>query len=231
MDHLIVACFRAVRSLFAPGMGGILVKSVLLTIVALVAFVISASYGFGWLSTFVSDPSSAAFLPWVGGIGSMFAAWLLFPGIMPIIISFFDERIAGTIERYDYPAAPPAMVNDFWKELMHDARFAALVVFLNLLVLPLYLIPVINIVLFPLLNGYLLGREFFVMVARRYMSLSEANALRVQHGRTVLSAGVILTLLTIMPIVNLFAPFWGIAVMVHLFHRLQRTPTLLTSSR
>lgn len=226
MDHLIVSFFRAIRSLFAPGMGGVLVKSVLITIATLMLFIVITSHIFGFLATLTKDPSLAAMLPWLGGIGSMFAAWMLFPGIMPVIISFYDERIASIIERYDYPAAPPVRVADFWKELFHDMRFSAMVISLNLLVLPLYLVPVVNIVTFPLLNGYLLGREFFVMVARRYMTIEEANALRLKHARAVLTAGIAVALLTVIPIVNLVAPFWGIAVMVHLYHRLERTPVL-----
>src|SRR3546814_18267334 len=53
---------------------------------------------------------------------------------------------------------------------------------LNLLVLPLYLvliwIPPLNLLLFYLLNGYLLGREYFEMVAVRRLDLAAAKRLR-----------------------------------------------------
>src|SRR5262249_47955089 len=146
-------------------------------------------------------------------------AWFLFPGIMPVIVSFFDNRIADIIERQDYPAAP-AQPAEFLPEMLHDLRFSCVTILLNILVLPLYLFPLLFPFVFYGLNGYLLGREFFVMAARRHMPIVEAEALRKRHANSVLAAGVILTLLATIPIVNLFAPFWGIAIMVHLYHRL-----------
>jgi uncharacterized protein involved in cysteine biosynthesis len=56
------------------------------------------------------------------------------------------------------------------------------------------------------------------------MSAHDAEALRKAHATTVLLAGVALTVCATIPIVNLFAPFWGIAVMVHLYHRLSNMP-------
>ena len=55
---------------------------------------------------------------------------------------------------------PPA---PFWPELLHDLGFTVKALLLNILVLPLYLVPVLNLVLFYWLNGRLLGREYFVM--------------------------------------------------------------------
>ena len=86
--------------------------------------------------------------------------------------------------------------------------------------MPLYLLPLFNLCLFYLLNGYLLGREFFVMVARRHMPIETAEALRKAHSRPVTIAGIALALCATIPIANFFAPFWGIAVMTHLYHRL-----------
>src|SRR3546814_14901069 len=73
---------------------------------------------------------------------------------------------------------------------------------LNLLVLPLYLvliwIPPLNLLLFYLLNGYLLGREYFEMVAVWRLDLAGAKRLRRDfRGRVVLGGAVIAFLLTI----------------------------------
>jgi uncharacterized protein involved in cysteine biosynthesis len=211
-------------SLFTPGMLGVFVWSILLTIAALTGFVLATSALFAWLAVYLQHYAFAAYLPWLGSIGSAAIAWLLFPGITPIIISFFDLRITRLIEQHEYPAAPQPMGAPFLPEFLHDVRFALFAIFLNILVLPLYLLPGLNLVLFYLLNGYLLGREYFVMVARRHMPVIEAEALRRRHGRVVLSAGVLLTLMATIPFVNLVAPFWGVAVMVHLYHKVQGTP-------
>ncbi|MDE3060080.1 MAG: EI24 domain-containing protein [Pseudomonadota bacterium] len=219
MESLIVSSFRAIGSLFAPGMLGVFIKCVLVTVAALIGFVVFAGAFFTWMGGHMHG-ETASLLPWVGSIGSAAIAWLLFPGIMPVIASFFDERIAALIESRDYPGSAshePA----FWPELLHDMRFSALTILLNIIVLPLYLFPVLFPFVFYGLNGYLLGREFFVMAAKRHMPVGEAEALRRRHGRSVLIAGILLALLATVPVVNLFAPFWGIAVMVHLYHRLR----------
>ena len=215
MHHLFFSSTRALGSLFAPGMFSVMIVCVLVTVVALFGFIASATTLFAWI---FQDPM----FTWAGGVGAGVLAWFLFPGIMPVIVNFFGERIGAIIERQDYPAGLPARQPAFWPEFLHDVRFSLVTICLNLLVLPLYLLPVINLFLFYLLNGYLLGREFFVMAARRHMPTAEAEALRKRHGRTTLIAGIALTVLATIPIVNLFAPFWGIALMTHLFHRLPK---------
>lgn len=228
MEYLITSTFRAIRSLVTPGMLRVFVLSILLTIALLTGFVISSGFFFSWISGFVHDSDWARFLPWFGTLSSAVLAWLLFPGITPIVVVFFGERIAKLIERHDYPAAAPARTPHFWKELFSDIRFSLKAIGLNILVLPLYFFPVLNLIVFYALNGYLLGREYFKMVALRHVPLEDAEALRIANGRTIMTAGIVLTLLATIPIANLFAPFWGVAVMVHLYHKLVPAPQIIT---
>jgi len=224
MDVLIISSLRAVRSLFTPGMFSVFILSILVTIASLIGFITFSSMFFGWLSAHMENhPTLAHLLPWIGSIGATLIAWILFPGIMPVIVNFFDDRIARLIERHDYPTVIQR-IPSFWPEFLHDMRFSAMAIGLNILVLPLYLLPVINLFLFYVLNGYLLGREFFSMAARRHLSIADTEILRKRYARTVMTAGIILTVLATVPVINLFAPFWGIAVMVHLYHGLARTP-------
>lgn len=204
------------RSLTAPGMITLFVWSVLLTLFTLVAFVFASAGLTEWIFH--------NWITWVAGIGSAMLAWFLFPGIMPVIVNFFDVRIAGLIEKHDYPAATPLANPPFWPELWHDVRFSLFVILLNILLIPLYLVPVINIVVFYWLNGYVLGREFFIMTARRHIPIRDANTLWKSRSRSITLAGIALTVLATIPILNLVAPFWGIAVMTHLYHGAKATP-------
>ena len=221
MDRLAQASFKSIGSIFAPGMLGVFMMSMGLTLLALLLFIVGATSASAWLSGHVTDPAIAAWLPWLTGIGGGMLAWFLFPGIMPLFVNFFDSRIATLIEQQDYPLAKP--INPpFWPELLHDVRFSVVAIMLNILVLPLYLTG-IGMLVFFLLNGHLLGKEFFVMVARRYVPLTEALALRKRHRRMIFIGGILLTVLATVPLLNLLAPFWGIAVMTHLYHRLTGT--------
>ncbi|MGE0754174.1 MAG: EI24 domain-containing protein [Alphaproteobacteria bacterium] len=220
MEILIQSFTRAIRSLSAPGMIKVFVLSVALTLFTLILFI----FVVGGVANYFLSGTEYWVLAWLATLGGTVISWLLFPGIMPIIVNFFDVKIAGLIEQQNYPAATPLANPPFWPELLHDARFSLFVVLANILVLPLYLIPVINVVLFYWLNGYLLGREFFIMTARRHMPIPEARALWQTRSRTITIAGMGLALMATIPLINLVAPFWGIAVMTHIFHGLKGTP-------
>lgn len=223
MEKLIDSLVKAVGSVFAPRMLGVFVMSLITTLAALALFIMVVT---GLLSHFLANYVGADASGWLvgaSGIGATLFAWFLFPGIMPIIVNFFDNKIATIIEAKDYPAAKP-IEPPFWPEFWHDAGFSLKAILLNILVLPLYFVPIINLGVFYVLNGHLLGKEFFVMVARRHQTLPNALALRLAHSRIIFSAGILLTILATIPILNLFAPFWGIAVMTHLYHALINTP-------
>jgi len=214
MEQLSISSVKAVSSLFIPGMLMILLKSLIVTILSLTLFFFGASSFFFWLF------GAGSWLSWLGAFGSGVFAWFLFPAITPIIVNFFDTRIVGIIENHDYPNARKVQQPPFVNEFMHDVKFTAKALLLNMVALPFYLIPVFNLLLFYGLNGYLLGREFFVMVARQHMPIENAITLHKNHGRIVSLAGTSLAIAATIPIINLFAPIWGIALMTHLFHRL-----------
>jgi hypothetical protein len=73
--------------------------------------------------------------------------------------------------------------------------------------LPLCLsVPGINLVLFLALNGYLLGRGYFEVVALRRLDAAAATALRHRHGGRVFLGGVATTGMSALPLVILVAP-------------------------
>ena len=100
--------------------------------------------------------------------------------------------------------------------------FVVVSLFLNLLALPLYLIPGVNAFVFYLLNGYLLGREYFELVAQRRMEPAEMTALRRRGRLRWIMAGVVIAVLFTIPIVNLAVPILATAFMVHLFEGARR---------
>src|SRR3546814_19147975 len=99
---------------------------------------------------------------------------------------------------------------------------------LNLLVLPLYLvliwIPPLNLLLLYLLNGYLLGREYFEIVAVRRLDLAAAKRLRRDFRGEVILAGAVITLLLTIPLVHLVPPIIVNAFMTNIFKNLPPPP-------
>lgn len=223
MPLLFESFSRAARSVFAPGMFVVFFQSVALTLFVLMGFIFLGTIATGaFLSAF--DITLGAWRTAGVGLLSSLMAWFLFPGIMPLIVNFFDVKIMRLIEQHDYPAAPAPQEPPLMPELWHDVRFTLGAIALNLLVLPLYFVPLLNIFVFYSLNGFLLGREFFNVAARRHVGIAAAEALRKQHSRIITLGGAALVFCATVPFINLLAPFWGIAVMTHLFHGLRGTP-------
>src|SRR3546814_19848101 len=81
------------------------------------------------------------------------------------------DESARAVERHLYADRPPARSQPLGEAVFGNVIFVLITLILNLLVLPLYLvliwIPPLKLLLFYLLNGYLLGREYFEMVAVR----------------------------------------------------------------
>lgn len=171
-------------------------------------------------------------LPWIGTVDlGQTLSWTslaLFPvmGIFlmaPVAAGFaglFAERVAEAVEDIHYPDRRGESL-DFTDGLLESLAVMAAV--LGVAILSLVLTPFLG-PLAPILffgaNGWLLGREFFQMAARRHLSETEAHALRRSHGVTVAATGVLVALALSIPFVNIAAPLLAAASFTHLFHRI-----------
>ena len=91
----------------------------------------------------------------------------------------------------------------------------------NLVAIVLYLLlaPLAPLI-FWAVNGFLLGREYFQLVALRRLPPKDAARLRRSNFATIWAAGVLMAAALSLPVVNLIVPIIGAAVFTHLFHRL-----------
>ncbi|MCF3640474.1 sulfate transporter family protein, partial [Rhizobium sp. TRM95111] len=103
--------------------------------------------------------------------------------------------------------------------ILGSIKFLGVVILGNVVALFLLFIPGVNLVAFFLVNGYLLGREFFEFAAMRFRSPAEARLFRAKHGSTVFLAGLLIAGFLAIPIVNLLTPLFAAGLMVHL-HKL-----------
>jgi CysZ protein len=218
---MIAALFKALAQMSDPAIQRVIWRtlgwSVALFAVLLAAawwlLVSTAIFQIGWLETAVDV---------LGGLAAVIAAFVLFPGAALVIISFLLEPVARAVEAAHYPDLPAPRAQPVSEALWLGIRFAAVTVVLNLLFLPLYFVPLLNVFVFGTLNGYLLGREYFELVALRRLDTAEARAMwRGYRGRLFL-AGLVITVLLSIPLVNWFMPVVAAAFMVHIFERLRR---------
>ena len=233
---ILQAFFLAIAQIGDRPFRKVLMLGVLLTLALLVA----ATVGLLWLvQTYFGDGMT---LPWIGEVqwvDSLFSATsilvMLFLSIflmVPVasaITSFFLDEIAQAVEDRHYPQLPEARNVPFAEALSDSVAFLGVLIVANLLGLVVYLIFLVTAVLAPFapfvfyaLNGYLLGREYFTLVAIRRIGRKEATRMRKQYGSTVFLAGVLMTIPLTVPVVNLLVPVLGAATFTHLFHMLNK---------
>ncbi len=82
--------------------------------------------------------------------------------------------------------------------------------------------PPLNLFVFYGLNGYLLGREYFELVAARRFDMAGVRRLRRAYRGRLLLAGAVIAFLLTVPIVNLVTPVVATGFMLHVFERLRR---------
>lgn len=152
----------------------------------------------------------------VGGLSVLVLTWLLFPAVATLVLSLFIERIISAVETQYYPRLPTPVPLSFWQSIAVALKFTSVMVVLNLIALPLYLVPILNVVVFYGLNAYLLGREYFEMVALRRLDPRSARQMRHTHRLRCFIAGLVIAGLLTIPVVNLVAPLLAAAFMVHL---------------
>lgn len=175
----------------------------------------------GWLANSRWDEW---LLPGMGVVIVLVVGWFAFPLVVTAVAGAFLEPLADRIERRHYPAAPvPRQVS--WPEQIHSSlRVLLRGLGWNLLALPLYFIPVVNVIAYAILNAFLLSREYFQVVAVRHVTLAEATGLYRQHRWAMLRGGLGLALIFVLPVVNLCAPLLATAWMVHRVWRREDAP-------
>jgi len=216
MRSLLRTVGLAIDDAFAPEQRHVLVVSIVATIAIFALLCLGVSWGVSAVRL-----SEHWWFKWplevLGNLAVLAIAWLIFPGVATTILSLFLDPVLTRLERKHYPALPPSFGMPLRQAIISGLRLLGLTIALNLLALPIYLlIPAINLFLFYLLNGYLLGREYFDLVALRRLDGVAAGALwRERRGRWLLAGTAIAALLSL-PVVNLAAPLVAAALMLHL---------------
>ncbi len=185
------------------------------------------------IQTFTPDTIDIPFVGPVGGLDTLlswgsavFMIGLSVFLMMPVASAFtglFLEDVAQAVEDRHYPSLPPVPRMPWGDALVDAANFFALLIAVNALALILYAFagPFIPVV-FWAVNGFLLGREYFTLVAMRRLGRQGAKALRGRHFGKIWLAGILMAAPLSVPLVNLLIPVLGAATFTHLFHRLNR---------
>ena len=162
-------------------------------------------------------------LAWLGSIAAAFIAWMLFPVLAAEFLYMFVDQVVDAVEVRHYHRLSRPKPATFWQYAVAGIRLALVMAFFNLLILPLSFIPIVQVVypvIYLIVNGVLLGREFFEIVAPQRMDFAAVRQLRRKHRSKLFVSGVVIALLFSVPLINLIAPVLATVFMVHIFYGL-----------
>ena len=216
---MLQAAWLALQQAFSPPFRSVLLKSVGLALLLLVLIGVGLQALVAHFIDF-ENPNIELIATIVASIGIVVGLVFLVPPVTSLMAGIFLDEIAETVERTWYPQDPPGREVPLGQSIPASIRFFWVVVLVNLGVLVLLLVPGVNVVVFLVANGYLLGREYFELAAARFRSIEEAKALRRRNATEVFLAGLLIAGFVAIPVVNLLTPLVATAFMVHLQKRI-----------
>jgi CysZ protein len=225
---IVDSLMRALGQMGDARFRGVLLRAIAITLGVLLAFSALLIWGAGWL---VGDSLT---LPWIGTVTWVdnVLSWAMVPVtlvlsvvlMVPVasaVTGMFLEDVAAAVEDRHYPQLGDAPAVAFSDGLRDSLGFLGTMAIANLLALVLYLLFVpLAPVIFWALNGFLLGREYFVLAAMRRVGRKEAHRLFRRHIVPIWAGGVLMALPLSVPVLNLLVPVVGAATFTHVYHRL-----------
>lgn len=212
--------FKALMQVSDPKFLNVFIRGVAMTVLLLVSSIMALLWA---LPNSISVPWFGK-LVWLTPLLDGFAvismiglSIILMIPVATICIGLFLDRILDAVEAKHYPDARLVRKVSIRETIIDLLSFLSLFIVINLLALVFY--PFLPFV-FWIVNGVLLGREYFHMVAIRHVGRKEAKALRRNHGLKISIAGTLLAMPLTLPLLNLVIPIFGAAMFTHLFHRL-----------
>lgn len=214
------------KKVLLMGIGGALASFALLWICSAWAITQVPWGSIPWIGSYLEEfegttDTVAAF----AASGTIFALSIyLFPVVSTAITSLFLDSVCEAVEEKHYPSLGPARPQGMGEVIGQAIKFLAITIALNLAALPVYLFFLVffgfGAILFYLVNGYLVGREFYELVAVRRLTAADARTLRREYRGRITLFGVLFVFMMTVPILNLIAPVLAAASMVHFFETL-----------
>lgn len=217
------AVSKSISQLLSPPFRTVLWKSIGLTIALFIGFwfIIDAANTVFIAPLLAGSPWILTTINWVLGAGLILGMGFLIAPVTSVFAGVFLDEIADEVEAQYYPDDSPGTPLSIMESIGITARFFGLVLLGNLIALLLVLFLGLGVLVFFLLNGYLLGREYFQFAALRHHGLNEVAQMQQKFGLQIFLAGLAIAFVLSIPIVNFLTPLFAGALMVHVYKNIR----------
>ena len=168
--------------------------------------------------------SYSIFFAAIGNIIIIILSWLLFTSVLIPISSItgliFENKLSEKINFLSNSSLDLDRNNfGFFNFILLISKNLFFYIFFNILALPFYffLPPPFNIIIFTLINGYLLGMQTFHGIIINYYDTVNTYRCLSKNRFNIFMIGSLLTVIFLIPILNLFAPLLTIVVLINYF--------------
>ena len=217
---MIASTFRAVRDVLSPEFRTILGKAIGLTLLVFIGVLAALWIGleallvlpWGWLDEVIAGVASLVLLV---------VFFFLMAPVTAVFAGLFLDTAADIVEVHHYPEDPPGQPPSAWSSALIGLQFGLLVLAVNIAVLPTVFFG-IGVAIMLMANAYLLGREYFTMVAMRHMPARQAAQLRKANSGRVWAAGLIPAGLSLIPFLSILVPLFSTSYFVHIFKAINK---------
>jgi CysZ protein len=180
-------------------------------------------FAFGWLRDWLgSVMPGSGWLAWLkpafdvlGAIAILFVLGWSFAWVFLVLASPFQDFISAEVERETRgtAGAEPEGLHGFVRSIVKSALQAAVLALMTLMVLLVGLVPIVGPVLVFLWSASVLGYSFIAIPSGRIAQrLRDRLAFARQHRGAVLGLGTAITLISMVPLVNvLLMPVFVVA--------------------
>ena len=156
----------------------------------------------------------------VGAILFITASAVLGP-LMIVVAGIYSEDIAHRVEKKHYPNQVGQRFVGVAESIKTGGRLLLKSFIVNILFTPIYIVggffPIIGILIFFGVNGYLLSRELFEIVASRHLGGDDRVLFWKANRKGSIFVGVLIICLSTVPLLNLISAMLGVIITTHFF--------------
>ena len=139
-----------------------------------------------------------------------------------VIGSIYSEDIAHHVEKKHYPNRIGHRLVGVAESIKTGGRLLLKSLIVNIILIPIYIVggffPIINVLIFFGVNGYLLSREWFEIAASRHFEPDDRASFWKANRVGSTFIGMIIMCLSIVPLLNLISAMLGMIITIHFFH-------------